>query len=303
MQVIYSHSSNFRAHKEEDSFTEIYKMINFCFRYTQTTGKRPRGLYFQTRFAEALPMKMERVMYRTIKLIVDNCSVESVRCMIKPFRCFGKINFVAHGVKGFDANTLFLQSFKRFFGKLKWNSNILDYMWNENSYMKYCEDGTTKELKIWDRTSLHGTSGPYRFRQWVHGNLKPQEDPMFVILLFLRQMNLLPDKWFLGLSSKTFLFDLMSPRYPTAFIFHILSLFLPSSIHPLLTLNLAVLSSQQGSWRIRYCTLEHWLKSIWRTTIFLKNGGIRFSISLKINPRSVKIESVIPIPWTALVII
>jgi len=71
------------------------------------------------------------------------------------------------------------------------------------------DDGS--KSAIWSDGRIHSTMGPLRFRQFVINSLTTTSDPMLLIMMVVKKLNCLPEKWYLK-ENPFAIFDWTTPR-------------------------------------------------------------------------------------------
>jgi hypothetical protein len=130
-----------------------------------------------------------------------------VQDVLRLFMPFGKEGFQDNGGAFLD-DVFSFPSLKAYRGLITWNSNLLCPLWNPTEgVMK--EDGS--KALIWNEGKLHGKLGPWRFREYVIKSLKTTSDPMLLVMMVMKRLNCLPEKWYMK-ENPFAIFDWTTPR-------------------------------------------------------------------------------------------
>ena len=208
-QVFYATCSSlkipFVTTTEKLIYHDIYRLINCTVRYLRGVACDSNGGYLWYRLRTLCPDKLTEQIFKTVKSLSVKVQDDGMKRILAPFAQFHR-GVTADG--NFDPSFFYLPSFQELLPKIKWDSNALDVEWNPSSFT----DRAGVEQEIWPKGKL-SRAGPQRFLNWVRATMKPIYDPMYIILLIAKKLNLMNNKWYDEQSPKLFFLTDVSPRF------------------------------------------------------------------------------------------
>jgi len=133
--------------------------------------------------------------------------------VLSQFACFSK--------EAYDEGTPFstavfsLSCLHGYKDKITWHSNLFTPLW--------CPEKTGDNLTIFTYGATSNSTGipthkfdawaPVHFRKLVHKDIRPNEDPLALILFCLKKLGLLSDHWYASNEPSLFFLSHISPRY------------------------------------------------------------------------------------------
>lgn len=151
---------------------------------------------------------MTFLIFDVIKEFSNALRPDIVQDVLRHFIPFGKESLESGGADSLNDFVFTLPSLKAYQGLISWDSNVLCPLWNPTEgVMK--EDGS--KAAIWSDGKIHGKMGPLRFRQFIINSLTVTSDPMLLIMMVIKKLNCLPEKWYLK-ENPFAIFDWTTPR-------------------------------------------------------------------------------------------
>ena len=200
----------------------MYRLVNCVVRYTRsvTTSKKTKGAFFHSRVSQTLPKNLYGSIWNAVMAFMkDNVlQPELIRKCLQPFSAITKEPIEARdevSEEFWDKVSAILDPvcLREYAPKIHWNSNIMCPEWNPSSVAGIDSQNSHKEYSIWTGDCITQNS-PYRFRKWVQKVLRPQEEPMALLLHVLNHMNVLKGSHFYAYSSVDYVLSrLVTPRY------------------------------------------------------------------------------------------
>jgi hypothetical protein len=203
----------------------MYRLINCVVRYTRsvTTTKKTKGAFFHSRVSQTLPKNLNGRIWDAVLVFINGNVVnpENITKSFQPFSAFSREPEETPDDE--DPNKIFdtlwdvfdPACLKTYAPQMHWNSNIFCPVWNPNSVKGISSEAPNRDHVIWTGDCLTQNS-PHRFRKWVQKVLKPQEEPMALLLHVLNHIGVVKGSDFYAYNSIDYVLSrLMTPRYFT----------------------------------------------------------------------------------------
>ena len=200
----------------------MYRLVNCVVRYTRsvTTSKKSKGAFFHSRVSQTLPKNLYGSIWNAV-MAFFNANVlhpEVIRKCLEPFSVITKEpietrddfskEFYDKVAEIFDP-----VCFRDYTPIVHWNSNILCPVWNPATVAGIDSANPDKAHVIWSGDCITQNS-PYRFRKWVQKVLRPQEEPLALLLHVLNHMGVVKGSHFYAYNSLDYVLSrLVTPRY------------------------------------------------------------------------------------------
>ena len=211
--------------------------MNCVVRYTKTvnTCKKSKGAFFHTRATQTLPKNLNKAIWNAVLLFLNGNVLhpDTIEKALKPFAVFRKLpdddeiddpNSILPVLAQIFEPTC-LQTYAPY---IHWNSNTFCPSWNPEKVQGISSDNPDKEHVMWSGDCLTLYS-PLRFRKWVQKVLKPQEEPLALLLHVLNHMEVVKGEHFYAYQTADYVLSrLVTPRYvtkPISIFYYILYVF------------------------------------------------------------------------------
>ena len=205
----------------------MYRLVNCVVRYTKTvnTAKKSKGAFFHTRASQTLPKNVNKAIWDAVLVFLNGNVLhpETVGKALQPFAVFIKEPDCGDGEDPNGILPVLEQIFapkclESYVPLMHWNSNVFCPSWNPDTVQGISSTHPDKEHVIWSGDCLNPYS-PLKFRKWVQMVLKPQEEPLALLLHVLNHMEVVKGEHFYAYQTADYVLSrLTTPRYLTEHI-------------------------------------------------------------------------------------